>query len=81
MTKKNLEYWIIRLYRKLFVKPILFNRTYAVFLIDEENNLRWQAGNFWFLKEARNFKRNLDFTGNTFGIRKYESVIMKIYND
>lgn len=70
MTKKNLNYWLIRLYRKLFVKPILFNRTYAVFLVDEENNLQWQAGNFWFLKEARDFKRGLD-----------KGIIMKIYND
>lgn len=34
--KKKLIYWIAILYRKLFVKPILFNRTYAVFLIDSE---------------------------------------------
>jgi len=80
MAKKNINYWLMRAYRKLFVKPIIFNRTYAVFLIDDENNLRWQAGNFWFLSEARNYKRNIDFH-NPFGIKKYESVIIKIYND
>jgi len=75
MIKKNLNYWAVRFYRKLFVKPILFNRTYAVFVIDEEKNLQWQAGNYWFLKEAKNFKKNLDFATNR------KSIIMKIYHD